>query len=96
MKIYYVYIMTNKNNNVLYTGVTHDLQRRVYEHKTSNKKGFTSKYKCNKLVFFDETTDVYQAIQTEKKIKSLSRLKKVELINKNNHIWEDLSKEWFD
>ena len=95
-KSYYVYIVTNKNNNVLYTGVTNDLQRRVYEHKNKIISGFTEKYNINKLVYFEETSDIESAILREKQIKSGSRQKKVDLINSCNEEWTDLSKDWYD
>lgn len=95
-KSYYVYIVTNKNNNVLYTGVTNDLQRRVYEHKNKIISGFTEKYNVNKLVYFEETSDIESAILREKQIKSGSRQKKVDLINSCNEEWADLSKDWYD
>ena len=95
-KIYYVYIMTNKNNNVLYTGVTNDLERRVYEHKNNMIKGFTYKYNINKLVYFEETSDVESAIVREKQIKSGSRKNKIELVNSINDKWNDLSEDWYD
>ena len=88
---YYVYILTNKNNTVLYTGVTRDLIRRVYEHKNhADQNSFTSKYKVNKLVYFEETNDVNAAIEREKQIKSWSRSKKTELIFERNPHWVDL------
>lgn len=92
--MYYVYIITNKMNTVLYTGVTNNLQRRLYEHKNKIIKGFTGRYNVNKLVFFDCTSDVKEAIAYEKKIKGWTRIKKEELINKQNPEWEDLSKNW--
>ena len=95
-KSYYVYIMTNKNNNVLYTGVTNDLQRRVYEHKNKLIGGFTEKYNINKLVYFEETSDIESAISREKQIKSGSRQKKNDLINSINDKWDDLSEDWYD
>ncbi len=95
-KSYYVYILTNKNNNVLYTGVTNDLQRRIYEHKNKIISGFTEKYNVNKLVYFEETSDIESAILREKQIKSGSRQKKVDLINSCNEEWADLSKDWYD
>jgi len=95
-KIYYVYIMTNRNNNVLYTGITNDLERRIYEHKNKMIKGFTYKYNINKLVYFEQTSDVEAAIVREKQIKSGSRQKKVDLINSINDKWDDLSEEWYD
>ena len=88
---YYVYILTNKNNTVLYTGFTRDMMRRVYEHKNhADPNSFTSKYKINKLVYFEETNDVNAAIEREKQIKSWSRSKKTDLIFKNNPNWVDL------
>ena len=91
---YYVYIMTNKNNTVLYTGVTNDLIRRVYEHKNKMIKGFTAKYNINKLVYFEHMTDVESAIMREKQIKGGSRTKKIALIKKMNPEWKDLSEDF--
>ncbi len=88
--MYYVYIMTNKYNKVLYTGVTNNLARRVYEHKNNIVVGFTSKYKVHKLVYYDYTENVMSAIEREKQIKGWSRYKKIELIESMNPIWEDL------
>jgi putative endonuclease len=87
---YFVYLMTNKNNTVIYTGVTNDLNRRVYEHKEKLVYGFTKKYNVNKLVYFESTNDIYSAIQREKQIKAGSRKKKIELINSINPEWKDL------
>ena len=88
---YYAYILTNKHCTVLYTGVTNDLVRRVYEHKNHlDKNSFTSKYNVTKLVYFEETTDVRAAIQREKQIKSWSRDRKTDLIFKMNPHWADL------
>ena len=89
--MYYVYIMTNWNNRVLYTGITNDIERRVYEHKNKLIKGFTSKYNINKLVYFDYTSDVKSAIEKEKQIKGWRRQKKNELIQSKNPEWKDLS-----
>lgn len=86
--------MTNKDNNVLYTGITNDLVRRVFEHKNKIIKGFTYKYNINKLVYFEESSDVESAIKREKQIKSGSRQKKIDLINSINDKWDDLSKDW--
>ena len=89
--MYYVYIMTNKTNTVLYTGVTNDLIRRVYEHKNKMfPNSFTSRYNINKLVYYAETTSIYSAIQREKQIKAGSRQKKIDLINDFNPTWKDL------
>ncbi len=87
---YYVYIMTNKNNSVLYTGVTNDLIRRVHEHKEKMTKGFTKKYNINKLVYYEAFDIVHNAIAREKQIKAGSRQKKIDLINSVNNEWEDL------
>ena len=89
-KQYYVYTMTNKRNTVLYTGVTNDLKRRVYEHKEKLVEGFTSKYNITKLVYFEVTDDVRAAIMREKQIKGGSRQKKIDLINCINPEWRDL------
>ena len=88
---YYVYILTNKNHTVLYTGVTNDLIRRVYEHKNHlDLNSFTAKYKVMKLVYFEETSDVTAAIEREKQIKSWSRNRKTDLIFEKNPHWVDL------
>ena len=89
-KQYYVYIMTNKNNRVLYTGITNDLKRRVYEHKEKLVRGFTKKYNVSKLVYFEIYEDPENAIFREKKIKAGSRQKKIDLINALNGKWQDL------
>jgi putative endonuclease len=94
MKKYFVYIMTNKNNTVLYTGVTNDLQRRVYEHKNKLLKGFTSKYNITRLVYFEEFGEIRDAIAREKQIKAGSRKKKEDLINSINPEWKDLYEEF--
>ena len=88
---YYVYILTNKHHTVLYTGVTNDLIRRVYEHKNHLDKGsFTAKYKVTKLVYFEETSDVRAALEREKQIKSWSRDRKTDLVFETNPHWMDL------
>ena len=94
-KKYYVYIITNKNNAVLYTGVTNNLTRRFYEHKEklSIYNSFTKKYNINKLVFYENYSDIRDAIAREKQIKAGSRKKKVNLINNFNPTWDDLSTE---
>ena len=86
----YIYILTNKNNTVLYTGVTSDLKRRVYEHKQKFVKSFTSKYNIDKLVYYEAFDDIYNAITREKQIKAGSRQKKIDLINRRNEKWADL------
>jgi len=90
-KRYYVYIMTNTNNTVLYTGVTNNLERRVYEHKNKLIEGFTNKYNVNKLIYYEEFRDSYSAINREKQIKGGSRKKKIQLIERENPTWKDLS-----
>lgn len=90
MKRYFVYILTNKINTVLYVGITNDLIRRIYEHKNELVKGFTKKYNVNKLVYFEEFSDPENAILREKQIKAGSRKKKLDLIMKNNPKFKDL------
>ncbi|MGK7903088.1 MAG: GIY-YIG nuclease family protein [Hormoscilla sp.] len=92
-KQYYLYIMTNKHNTVLYTGVTNDLQRRVYEHKSKLIAGFTKRYNINKLVYYEIYEDVTEAIAREKQIKAGSRQKKLDLVNSINSEWKDLYEE---
>jgi len=88
---YYVYIMTNKSCTVLYTGITNNLVRRVYEHKNHlDKDSFTAKYKVTRLVYFEETSDVRAAIEREKQIKSWNRDRKTSLIMDMNPKWIDL------
>ncbi|WP_028845137.1 GIY-YIG nuclease family protein [Thermodesulfovibrio thiophilus] len=87
---YYVYIMTNKYNTVLYVGVTNDLVRRVYEHKNKLVKGFTAKYNIVKLVYYETHEDIKEAIKREKQIKGWLRAKKEELIKTMNPSWKDL------
>ena len=88
----YIYILTNKNHTVLYTGVTSDLVKRVYEHRTGfYEKSFTSRYNVTKLVHFEEFTSIEEAIAREKQIKGGSRQKKLDLINRFNPEWNDLS-----
>ncbi len=89
-KQYYVYFLTNWNNKVLYVGVTNDLKRRIYEHKHSLNKGFTSKYNVNKLVYYEVCEDIEAAILREKQIKAGSRKKKNDLVERVNPNWEDL------
>lgn len=90
---YYVYIMTNKSRT-LYTGVTNDLERRVYEHKQKLVPGFTAKYNITRLVYFEVTQDVQAAITREKQIKGWLRSKKIALIESVNPEWKDLSMGW--
>ncbi|KJS16491.1 MAG: endonuclease [Peptococcaceae bacterium BRH_c4b] len=89
--MYYVYILTNWSNKVLYTGVTNNLERRMYEHRNKLIPGFTEKYNVNKLVYCDSTIDVKTAIAREKQIKGWTRRKKIDLIESINPQWKDLS-----
>lgn len=89
-KQYYIYIITNTRNTVLYTGVTSDLKKRVYEHKSKLVSGFTKKYNIIKLVYYEIFNDIYNAILREKQIKGGSRQKRINLINKMNPNWQDL------
>ncbi|MDE2001257.1 MAG: GIY-YIG nuclease family protein [Patescibacteria group bacterium] len=90
-KQYSVYIVTNRLNTVLYTGVTSDLQKRIYEHKNKIIPGFTSKYNVNKLVYYDTFSSPQEAISAEKKIKGWTRVKKINLIKQNNPEFRELS-----
>ena len=92
--MYYVYMLTNKYNKVLYTGVTNDLQRRLFEHKDENKDGFSAKYNTHKLVYYETTSDAKAAIAREKQLKGWRRDKKDALINSMNPLWRDLSEDW--
>ena len=92
--MYYVYMLTNKTNRVLYTGITGNLERRLFEHKNELADGFTKKYHVHKLVYFETTTDVRAAIEREKQIKGWTRAKKDALIEGTNPQWSDLSSSW--
>ncbi len=92
-KQYCVYIMTNAHNTVLYTGVTNNLMRRVYEHKNGLGSTFVKKYNVHKLVYYEIGNDVRVAIAREKQIKGGSRQKKIDLINRMNPEWKDLYEE---
>jgi putative endonuclease len=87
--------MTNKHNTTLYTGVTNDLKRRVFEHKEHLVKGFTDRYNLEKLVYFEVTSDIGAAILREKQIKNGSREKKIKLIESINPEWGDLAEDLF-
>ena len=90
MNKYYVYILTNFTNSVLYIGVTGDLKKRVYEHKNKDFDGFTKKYNVNKLIYFEECSDVLSAIQREKNLKKWKRTWKWELVKKENPYLKEL------
>lgn len=90
MKSYYVYILASQKNGTLYIGATNDLIRRIYEHKSKQVPGFTSKYSVSCLVYYEPSNDVESAIKREKQLKSWNRKWKLELIEKNNPSWNDL------
>lgn len=90
---YYVYILTNSNHHVLYTGITNNLIRRIYEHKHHVVDGFTKRYHVDQLIYFEQTTDVYAAIAREKQVKGWTRAKKVKLVTDQNPSWKDLYSE---
>jgi putative endonuclease len=94
MKTYYVYIM-NSPTGTLYTGMTSNLMRRVYEHKRKLRAGFTKKYNVTRLAYYEETSDVQTALAREKEIKKWRRSKKIALIKTMNPKWQDLSEEWY-
>ena len=88
---YYVYILTNYTNTVVYVGVTRDLVRRVYEHKHNfDKESFTARYDVHKLVYFETTSDVKSAIEREKQIKGWNRKRKNKLVESKNPLWAEL------
>lgn len=91
IKQYFVYMMTGWNNNVLYIGVTGDLMRRVFEHKSKEIPGFTCRYNLDKLVYYEDYTDIKQAIAREKQLKGWKRQRKNSLVNDFNPEWKDLS-----
>jgi len=91
---YYVYIITNKSNKVLYIGVTNDLVRRAFEHKNKILEGFTKRYNLTKLVYYEVTNDIESAIRREKQLKNWHRDWKINLIARFNPEWEDLSKDF--
>jgi putative endonuclease len=94
MQLSAVYIITNKNHTVLYTGMTSNLVKRIYQHKTKFYKGFTSRYNCDQLVYFKEFSGIILAIAYEKKLKAGNRANKEKLINALNPEWKDLSDGW--
>jgi putative endonuclease len=95
MKEYFVYMLTNTYQNVLYIGFTNNIRRRVYEHKRKLVHGFTSKYNCTKLVWYEQFSDVNLAIAREKQLKTWERSWKNNLIEKFNPEWNDLAANWF-
>ena len=93
-RTFYVYLLASKSRR-LYVGVTNNLERRLFEHKSKLVDGFTKRYNIDRLVYFEQTVDVLSAIAREKQVKSWSRSKKIALIESINPIWEDLSTEWY-
>ena len=94
MNTYYVYILTNWNNRVMYIGVTNNLQHRLQQHKHGEYEGFTKKYRVHKLVYYETASDVRAAIQREKQLKGWRRDRKNLLVESVNPHWLDLSSEW--
>ena len=94
MEEYFVYIMANQSRT-LYTGVTSDLEQRVWQHKNRFFEGFTSRYNLTRLVWYESFNDVHDAIESEKRIKAWRRSKKLELIEKANPNWLDLAENWY-
>ena len=92
--MYFVYILSNWNDSVVYIGVTSNLPKRLYEHRNGLADGFTKKYNVHKLVYFEQTNDVYAAISREKQLKNWNRSKKNLLIAQQNPTWRDLSTDW--
>ena len=89
-KVYYVYILASKKNGTLYVGVTNNLKRRIYEHKGKLIEGFTNKYNVSQLIYFEQYSDIREALTREKRLKKWNRAWKVALIEKTNPEWEDL------
>ena len=92
---YFTYILASRSHT-LYVGVTSDLQKRVFQHKWKEHDGFTERYNCDRLVWFEINQDVRNAIAREKQVKHWRREKKIALIEKMNPAWLDLSKDWYD
>ena len=95
MNAYYIYIVASEKNGTIYIGITNDLERRVFEHKNEIIRGFTKKYKCKKLLYFEHYTEVEQAIAREKQLKNWHRDWKLNLIKIQNPNFIDLSIDWF-
>ena len=94
MNTYYVYILTNQYNTVLYVGVTNNLERRVMEHKSGEHEGFTKQYNLNKLVYFETSPSVQDAIAREKQLKAGPRARKLALVSELNPTWKDLMADY--
>ena len=91
---YYVYILSNRHNGTLYIGVSNDLERRIFEHKNKLVKGFSSKYGLDRLIYFEKFQFIEDAIKREKQLKNWNRQWKIDLIEKENQDWNDLSIDW--
>ncbi|HEX2831805.1 MAG TPA: GIY-YIG nuclease family protein [Thermoanaerobaculia bacterium] len=94
-KQYFIYMMTNRWHNVLYTGVTNSLERRVWQHKHGALRGFTKRYNCDRLAYYEIYDDITQAIEREKQIKNWPRARKNALVESMNPEWNDLAANWF-
>ena len=92
---YYVYILANRRNGTLYTGVTNDLRHRIWQHKDKSIAGFTRRYGVDRLVYFEAFRHIANAIAREKQIKAGSRRRKLEMIERGNPAWNDLSEGWY-
>src|SRR4051812_33641032 len=92
---YWVYILSNRKNGTLYTGVTNSLERRIWQHKSKQADSFTRRYAINRLMYFEEFRDVTNAIARETAIKGWLRARKITLIEKENPAWDDLSATWY-
>jgi putative endonuclease len=93
---YWVYILTNHPHGTLYIGVTNSLERRVWEHKTGMREGFSKRYGLKCLVYFEEFRDVHNALSRETELKGWLRLRKIELLEAENPRWVDLARKWYD
>jgi len=96
METYYVYMVCNKCYTTVYIGVTNDLERRIYEDRNKANKSFTSKYNCDRLVWYEDHHDIHVAISREKQLKNWKRDWKNKLIQEENPEWNDLAEDWFD
>ena len=94
MRQYYIYMLTNKANRVLYIGVTNNLERRIFEHKHKLIEGFTKRYNLTKLIYYEVTSDIHSALEREKQLKNWHRDWKINLINNFNPLWKDLSENF--
>jgi len=96
MKTFYIYLLASKRNGTLYIGLTNELERRIFEHKNNVSSSFTSKYKVHQLVYFEEYETYEQAFTRERQMKKWKRDWKIQLIEKENPLWKDLSSDWYE